>query len=311
MTSNPLHSLEAGRFPNQNYTGGATVQNVGGSPVGVTNPSYPGTGPQYLDVDTTNGNVPNALPSYDYYVNSQFHSDGLNDADEMNYYNPNPLYDSPFGPGDLEWLYRQQDVDGATLSSRLSQLAPVSFTNGFDGARRRRLFALDSWDMNTFSWTNDNPVQPTFVLDTVTGNLTQMLAPVFPTNSRFTARANAGFRAAAAGATAGLGLPGVPGLATPGLAQRDKKINLNYPLPVSNDCNEPVRQKWINDTYQLLKSILPPKAVDTAEELRPAQPVRDQHRGLPGHGRHDDALAEPGREDVRVWRRGRRCRRRR
>ena len=51
------------------------------------------------------------------------------------------------------------------------------------------------------------------------------------------------------------------------LAQRDKKINLNYPLPVSNDPNEPIRQKWISDAYQLLKLILPPKAVDTPEEL--------------------------------------------
>ena len=56
-------------------------------------------------------------------------------------------------------------------------------------------------------------------------------------------------------------------LSTPSLAQRDKKINLNYPLPVSNDSNEPVRQKWISDTYQLLKRILPPRAVDTPEEL--------------------------------------------
>ena len=213
LTSNPLHGLEAGRFPNQNYTtGGATVQSLGGSPVGVTNSSFPGTGPQYYDVDTTNGNVPNAMPTYDYYVNSQFHSDGLNDADEMNYYNPNPLYDSPFGPGDLEWLYRQQDVDGATLSSRLSQLAPASLTNGFDGARRRRLFALDSSDLNNFTWTNDNPVQPTFVLNPVTGNLTQTLAPVFPTNSRFTTGTNAGFRTAAAGTTAGLGIAGILGL---------------------------------------------------------------------------------------------------
>ncbi len=274
LTSNPLHGLEAGRFPNQSYTSanGATVQNMGGSPVGVTNPNYPGPGAQYLDVDTTNGNVPNALPSYDYYVNSQFHSDGLNDADEMNHYYPNPLYDSPFGPGDLEWLYRQQDVDGATLSSRLSQLAPASFTNGFDGARRRRLFALDTWDLNNFSWTNDNPVQPTFVLNPATGSLTQVLAPVFPTNCRFTAGTNAGFQTASAvtasaGVTAGLGITGIAGLETPGLAQRDKKINLNYPLPVSNDPNETVRQKWINDAYQLLKSILPPKAVDTPEEL--------------------------------------------
>ena len=58
-----------------------------------------------------------------------------------------------------------------------------------------------------------------------------------------------------------------PGLSTPPLAHRDKKINLNYPLPVSNDPDEPIRQKWITDTYQLLKSVLPPLAVDTPEEL--------------------------------------------
>ena len=51
----------------------------------------------------------------------------------MNLYTPNPLLDSPFGASDLEWLYRQQDVDGATLTSRLSQLAPISFTNTIDG----------------------------------------------------------------------------------------------------------------------------------------------------------------------------------
>ena len=56
-------------------------------------------------------------------------------------------------------------------------------------------------------------------------------------------------------------------LPTPSLAHRDKKINLNYPLPVSNDCNEPIRQKWISDTYQLLKRVLPPTSVDSAEEL--------------------------------------------
>src|SRR5262249_53133954 len=56
-------------------------------------------------------------------------------------------------------------------------------------------------------------------------------------------------------------------LPAPPLAHRDKKINLNYPLPVSNDPNEPVRQKWISDTYYLLKNVLPPRAVATAEEL--------------------------------------------
>ena len=56
-------------------------------------------------------------------------------------------------------------------------------------------------------------------------------------------------------------------VAAPSLAQRDRKINLNYPLPVSNDPDEPIRQKWITETYQLLKWILPPRAVDTPEEL--------------------------------------------
>ena len=102
-------------------------------------------------------NFPISFPTYDYQVNATQHTDGLNDADEMNLYVPNPQADSPFGPGDLEWLYRQQDVDGASLISRLAQLAPVSFTNPVDGQRRRRLFTTDSWEMNNFVWTNDNP----------------------------------------------------------------------------------------------------------------------------------------------------------
>ncbi len=172
---------------------------------------------------------------YDFNVNSRVHSDGVNETEEMNLYKPNPLLDSPFEASDLEWLYRQQDVDGYTLSSRLAQLAPISFTNALDGQRRRRLFALDSWETNNLVWTNDNP------------------GGAFSTNSRFAVGVSAGFQSA--------------NLATPSLAHRNKKINLNYPLPVSNDPNEPIRQKWINDAYQLLKSILPPRAIDTPEEL--------------------------------------------
>ena len=66
-------------------------------------------------------------------------SDGLNEADEMNLYVPNAQLDAPFGYGDLEWLYRQQDVDGGSLVSRLAQLAPVSFSNPIDGLGRCRL----------------------------------------------------------------------------------------------------------------------------------------------------------------------------
>ena len=127
-----------------------------------------------MPTTTTLSYTSTSYPSYDGSVNAAVHSDGLNEADEMNLYSPNPLLDSPFGPADLEWLYRQQDVDGATLTSRLSSLAPISFTNGLDGQRRRRLFALDSWDTNSFVWTNDNP-----------GN-------AFPTNSRFKNTAKCG-----------------------------------------------------------------------------------------------------------------------
>ena len=273
QTSNPTHGLEQGRFPNQNYyvwnastmTGSYTFtpQNIGGSPLDVNiDTGGAGSPPAPLPNST-----PAAFPSYDYFVNASVNSDGLNDADEMNLYQPNPLYDSPYGPGDLEWLYRQQDVDGAYLSSRLAQLAPISFGNGLDGPRRRRLFALDAWDLNNFAWTNDNP------------------SGAFPTNSRYVSTANAGFTTLNTGSvvnpvtnpimnfTFNPNGPGVfnptlgPPSPTPGLAQRDNKINLNYPLPVSNDPDEPIRQKWITDTYQLLKSVLPPKAVDTAEEL--------------------------------------------
>ena len=70
LTSNPTHSLEAGRFPNQSY--GAvlayTPQNVGGSPVGrFDNTTPPGT---QFNVDPTY-KTPMTLPSYDYYVNAK------------------------------------------------------------------------------------------------------------------------------------------------------------------------------------------------------------------------------------------------
>ena len=82
---------------------------------------------------------------------------------------------------------------------------------------------------------------------------------MFPNNSRFTAVQNASFGQLSTNLSSTY--------PTPSLAHRDKKINLNYPLPVSNDPNEPIRQKWISDTYYTLKAILPPLAVDSAEEL--------------------------------------------
>ncbi len=259
---------------------------------------------------------------------------GLNidEADEMNLYVANP-YDLPYGPSDLEWLYRLQDVDGATLASRLSKLAPVSFLNPADGLTRRRLFSTDSWDLNRFAYANDNPAgnytfnsrflpyasaslenmnqvvqgglsiantsggfnpayanpiateflpNPTFAptslhndITNFVPNQTEVTSPtplVFPLaltpNSMTSLFDNARYTATTSnGVVVPFGSPSTRQVQTPSIAHGDRRINLNFPLPIANDPAEPVRQKWVRETYQLLKSILPPASVDTPEEL--------------------------------------------
>jgi hypothetical protein len=265
LNSNPLHGFEAQRYPNLNYPPpsippGFSPQSVGGAPIDLPAGTPPPTPPPLPILPTT-------LPTYDVSANGEVSSDGLDEADEMNLYQPNAQVDAPFGYSDLEWLYRLQDVDGKALNSRLAQLAPISFINTIDGQRRRRLYSIDSWDLNNYAWTNDNPT-------------TQTAPNGFQNNARFIPQADAGFTtlnvtsvpppavAPANPFIAGVFNPTAPAPSpTPALAHRDKKINLNYPLPVSNDPNEPIRQKWITDTYNTLKSILPPLAVDSPEEL--------------------------------------------
>ena len=246
-------------------------------------------------------------------------SDGLNknEADEMNLYAPNP-FDMPFGPADLEWLYRSHDVDGAQLSSRLQYLAPISFTNPADQLTRRRLFATDSWELISSSFAPDNPSPASY--DFVNGVFTDPSINYFGNQYSYNSRFNGsitGVGAAPSGSLSAINygygtplyqnplailnypnpvsypseefasLPAAPGstfgvvtyplaavpvsqlrpLVSPSVGTRDRKINLNYPLPVSNDPAEPVRQKWIRETYQHFKSILPPQAIDTPQEL--------------------------------------------
>ncbi len=222
VTNNPLHGFESAKNPNlSDASGGFTPQSNGGMPA---------------DQNLTSG-IPVGYPTYD----PNIRTNGLNEADELNLYRSNALLDSRYGPSDLEWLYRSQDIDGASLSSRLASLAPISFTNTIDGLGRRRQFALESWESNQFVWANDNPQN------------------AFPFNSRFAPTASPSFALASV-------LSGSY-VAAPALAQRDRKINLNCPLPVSNDPDEAIRRKWITETYQLLKWVLPPRAVDTPEEL--------------------------------------------
>ena len=135
----PLPRLRVFKVPNSSRSPGCpsrqpartpTCPYAGGMPIDRETPDPPSTAYPDVPVPTTHGQLVDADRRL------------VNEADEMNLYSPNPLLDSPYGPSDLEWLYRQQDVDGSTLTSRLSQLAPVSFTNTIDGQRRRRLFAL-------------------------------------------------------------------------------------------------------------------------------------------------------------------------
>ena len=203
----------------------------------------------------------------------------------MNLYVPNALHRCPrTAPADLEWLYRQQDVDGGSLVSRLASLAPVSFTNTIDGQRRRRLFSLDSWELNNFVWTNDNP-----------GN-------VFPNNSNFfTATQNASFLQ-------------LSELGPRSRRQRHPDSHSHAARPLDPVAGPPRPQ----DQPQLSPAGLErPRRADPAEvdhrhvsapqvdpappgrrhsgRAGPAQPVRDQHHRFPRPGLHDDPLAEPGR----------------
>jgi len=230
------------------------------------------------------------------------------EADEMNLYVTN-LYDAPYGPSDLEWLYRKQDVDGAGLDSRLARLAPISFLNDKDGTTRRRLFSTDSWEPINFAFAPDNPSagyqwNSRFAFNPArgiasNGTLAGINYNANPTGSSFPTIQNQNMVSAIANPVAfgnsgaySKGIPTflpnaggfpitpsttytptigtnnqLPPIVTPSVAHRDRKVNLNFPLPVSNDPAEPVRQKWIREVYQLFKAILPPQATDTPEEL--------------------------------------------
>jgi len=347
-----------------------------GNPTGGTYPipyaSYGSTNNEpYSDTTTS---IPGAQV-VNGYLGGSLNKD---EADEMNLYTASRS-DMPYGASDLEWLYRKQDVDGATLTSRLSKLAPISFLNPADGQTRRRMFSTDVWDLNTFSYANDNPLpyagvaysgdiggttysfgidhdftynsrfapnaspslenmnqvpataatnasnpadpfyqfanfitteflpnptfppqgaDSTFANPTIAqyGNTITDLIPnssylsggigmpklvdhtaplaLFAANAITNAVANTNLPAPLIIPTAGGqsgGTPVVPlsmvQAQTPSVAHRDRKINLNYPLPIANDPAEPVRQKWCRETYQLFKAILPPASVDTPEEL--------------------------------------------
>ena len=350
--------------PGYNYTYDASGNPVLGpvnllaptiNPVGVVNsswgPNLNPPGPPF--VIAYPATVVNGLLGTGFvHPSGTFYSGGgslnIDEADEMNLY-ASSQFDQPYGPSDLEWLYRLQDVDGATLSSRLAKLAPVSFMNAADGPTRRRLFSTDSWELNRFAYANDNPTQYAGAAVSANTGIPTTVDHDFSYNSRFLPHASASLEVmnqvvlapggttfnssyanpiateflpnptlppssvnnnienfpfnSTSGMTSlplaltpngstlfgnasptavvssytnsnqtnGVINPTVSPMAvqvqTPSLAHGDRKINLNFPLPIANDPAEPIRQKWCRETYQLLKAILPPAAIDTPEEL--------------------------------------------
>jgi len=335
------------------------ANSINGPNLGATGDPVSGTYPIPYGGTYTAG-LPTQPLTVNGYLGGSLNKD---EADEMNLYTSN-THDMPYSPSDLEWLYRKHDVDGATLNSRLAQLAPISFLNPADGLTRRRLFSTDSWELNRFAYANDNPIayagtlggqgihstdhdftynsrfmpsaspsleimnqvvnvnpsvpqfnqfanpftteflpNPTLPTNTLAGgslyeylpnssysaaSALQLPLQVDPTKPNTTATTASLYNMFSTNAIANAkvhdytnviiplggqsgGTPNVPlsavQVATPSLAHLDRKINLNFPLPISNDPAEPVRQKWCRETYQMLKAILPPAAVDTPEEL--------------------------------------------
>jgi hypothetical protein len=269
LTGN-VHLLPPSKAPSWNYaplptgwTGAAPPANIliTGAPVDPNFPTDPSGLRDYGDDGNPMTPRPYDPPNGWVYPGGGL---GLNDASEMNLYVPTQV-DAPFGPGDLEWLYRQQDVDGRSLTSRLAQLAPLSFTNTFDlssvalqaaatdGLARRRMFSVESWDLNTYA----------------VGHGTNMFqSSATPPGSSYV-DFKVDFAAQRPVGTDAAGNPILIPIRQTGLslAHRERRINLNFPLPVSTLPNEPVRQKWVRETYTLLKQVLPPGAVDTPEEL--------------------------------------------
>ena len=290
VTNNPLHGYESQRNPSlrssisgswkQALSNAATPTSFdpnGNDGAGNSGGPVPTSGG--LPFDPSDGTT--QTPTFTASINSLIPgSPGLNEPSETALYHPSGS-DQIFGDEDLEWLYRAHDEDGSSLYSRLSDLAPLSFRDSVDAIRRRRMYSIDVWETNSFAWSNDNPggynaagiystggnfsdnsrFPSPFATNTTTG-----LPRVVPA---YGATANASLLSLAQQSVnfVNSAAAGPVQSERASLAHRDRKINLNFPLPVSNESTEPTRLKWIAESYQFLKAVLPPLSIDTPEEL--------------------------------------------
>ena len=218
--------------------------------------------------------IPDVYPTYDLNIRTN----GLNEADEMNLYRPNALMDSPYGPTDLEWLYRSQDVDGPSLLSRLADLAPISFTNTIDGQRRRRLFAVESWEIEQLRLDERQPRR-------------QRVPEQQPIHADGQRRASPARRNADPASRPATLCPSSDPIAGP--ARQEDQPQLSAPgFQRSQRANPPeVDQRDVSAS----QGNSSPPGRRYSGRAGPAQPVRDQHHRFPRPGLHDDPLAEPGR----------------
>jgi large repetitive protein len=152
----------------------------------------------------------------------------LSDAAQMDLYNKT-TYDSPFSPADQEWLSRHGDIDDAGLAQRLPNLLPqILAANNARASIARNLFTVESWDLNTWAAPSTS-----MGLGFGSPRVTSTLSDTSPL--RFANVAN-----------------------LPSLVHGSKRMNLNLPLPPSNRSDEPVRQKYVRELYQLFKCVLAP-----------------------------------------------------
>ncbi len=225
---NRLNGYEAARNP-----GGRDAAVIPGYPAGTPAPrEFMARAPFVLVPPIAATDLNKRLPTFDNQINSSSPvqltegrypngSMALNEDSQLNLFQREP-FDNIFGAEDLEWLYRVQDTDGTSLSSRLPKLVqhitgPGTYYSAFEdddtanggltAQTRRRLYSVDFWDLNRFSWSQNN---------------------FSPGN-------------------------------TPSLMHGNKKLNLNYPLPISDAYDEPVRLQWCAEAYTLMKQILYPQ----------------------------------------------------
>ena len=279
LLNNLLHGLEAQRLPlGDSHAQMAAMPYDLLASNGMDVPTY------YADSPTTVGVNSHARAHSSTNI---FPSGGLAKdlADESNLYQPS-RYDALFGPQDLEWLYRQHDVDGASLDSRLKYLAPISFNHPVDGQRRRRLFSLETWETNKYiartgvdagiDGQNANFGGP--LVNSHGSVLATPVAPIVnPTAAQQTSLPYYSRPFPPAGTSYGDDGAGV-GFAygSPKLAGSGRRMNLNLPLPAQvidntktppvQACDETVRHRWILDAYLLCRAVLPNANNYTPEE---------------------------------------------